>query len=344
MLFPKAGKIAILVFAAALLFIAIFAYQRFSYIFDENVNIPNGILIREGATFQEVQDSLMDKKILIDPEAFVWVAKKKNYTGNIKPGYYFFKKDMNTNAMVNMLKSGNQAPVKLTFNNIRFKEEFAAKAARYIKPDSTDILNYLNDTAYINQLGFSPQTISAMFIPNTYEVYWSMSVDDFFTRMKKEYDQFWNEARREKAERIQLSPVEVITLASIVQEETVKAEEYKRVAGVYVNRLKRGIALQADPTIKFALGDFSVRRVLNGHLEIDSPYNTYKYNGLPPGPINFPDIGVIDAVLDYEKHNYYYFCAKEDFSGYHNFARTLREHNNNARKYQRALNKNKIWK
>ncbi len=181
-----------------------------------------------------------------------------------------------------------------------------------------------------------------MFIPDTYEFYWTTSAKEFADRMKQEYDRFWNDERKKKAEEIKLKPVEVTTLASIVQAETAKNEELKTIAGLYINRLNRGMFLQADPTVKFAVGDFSLKRILNVHLEVDSPYNTYKNIGLPPGPINFPETSAIDAVLNYEKNNYYYMCAKEDFSGTHNFAATLAEHNRNAAKYRAALDRNKI--
>jgi UPF0755 protein len=181
-----------------------------------------------------------------------------------------------------------------------------------------------------------------MFIPDTYEFYWTTSAEEFADRMKSEYDKFWNGERKIKAEEIKLSPAEVTTLASIVQAETAKKEEQKRIAGLYMNRLKRGQLLQADPTVKYAVGDFSLKRILNVHLQTESPYNTYKYAGLPPGPINFPETTSIDAVLNFEHHNYLYMCAKEDFSGYHNFAVTLDEHNRNAAKYRAALDRNNI--
>ncbi|TKG96158.1 endolytic transglycosylase MltG [Puteibacter caeruleilacunae] len=344
MVFPKAGKYAMVIFAAALILTAAKAFQLFGYIFDENVKIPGGIYIKQDASIEEVLDSLNTKQILVDVKAFNWVADKKKYPDNIKPGYYTFKRGLNTNQLVNILRSGQQTPVKLTFNNVRFKEEFAEKVSKYIQPSKDDILKLLNDPGFATKFGYKTNTISAMCIPNTYEVYWTITADELFNRLKKEHDRFWNKERKQKAETLKMTPEEVTTLASIMQEETQKNDEKKRMAGVYINRLKRGIPLQADPTVKFAVGDFSIRRILNEHLDIDSPYNTYKYKGLPPGPINFPDISSIDAVLNYEKHSYLYFCAKEDFSGYHNFARTLREHNKNARKYHRALNKKKIWK
>ena len=191
--------------------------------------------------------------------------------------------------------------------------------------------------------GFTPENFKAMFIPNTYEFYWTTSAEEFVERMNNEYNKFWNDERKTKAGQIGLSPVEVSILASIVQAEVSKNEELKTVAGLYINRLKKGIMLQADPTVKYAVGDFAIKRVLNKHLEIDSPYNTYKYAGLPPGPINFPEIQAIDAVLNYEKHNYLFMCAREDFSGYHNFAVNNAQHARNAAKYREALDRNRIF-
>jgi len=251
---------------------------------------------------------------------------------------------MNTNQIVNKLRAGEQEPLDVTFNYARFKEDLAGKVSRYIQADSLSILQLFDDKKKIEEFGFTPETFKSMFIPNTYEFYWTTSADEFAARMKREYDRFWNETRRQKAKAIGLTPVEVTTLASIVQEETVKSDELNRVAGLYINRLKRGMLLQADPTVKFAVGDFSLRRVLNVHLEIDSPYNTYRNAGLPPGPINFPEVSAIEAVLDYEEHNFLYMVAREDFSGYHNFSRTLAEHNRHAARYRAALNERRIWK
>jgi len=244
--------------------------------------------------------------------------------------------------LVNMLKGGLQTPLNVTFNNVRTKEQLAGKVSKYLQTDSLAILQLFYDEKQIEKFGFNPETYSAMFIPNTYECYWTLSAEGFAERMKLEYDRFWNAERKIKAEEINLTPVEVTTLASIVQAEIAKNEELKRVAGLYINRLKTGMYLQADPTVKYAVGDYSIKRVLTVHLEVDSPYNTYKNTGLPPGPINFPETSAIDAVLNYEQHKYYYMCAKEDFSGYHNFASTLSEHNRNAAKYRAALNRNNI--
>jgi len=232
----------------------------------------------------------------------------------------------------------------LIFNNIRTLEQFSGRISEQIEADSIEIIKFLSKKENISKYGFNNATIVSLFIPNTYEIYWNISVANFVERMAKEYKKFWNYYRKQKAKNMSLSQSEVSTLASIVEEETIKNDEKSRVAGVYVNRLKKRMRLQADPTIKFALKDFSIKRILKRHLKVESDYNTYTNSGLPPGPINIPSISSIDAVLNYEKHTYYYFCAKEDFSGYHNFAKTLRQHNSNARKYQKELGKKRIYK
>ncbi len=344
MLFPKVGKFIIIFFAFALIVAGLRAYQLYSYIFMENVKSEKAFIIREGTNFDQIINLLEKNDIVLNYKAFKWVSKKKNYANLIKPGRYLFKKGMNTNQMVNMLRAGEQAPLNVTFNNIRFKEELAEKISHYIQADSLSLLMLFDDYAKIESYGFTPETYKAMFIPNTYRFYWTTTANQFADRMKQEYDRFWNSVRKEKAEKLGLTPVQVATLASIVQEETAKTDEMERIAGVYINRLRRGMLLQADPTVKYAAGDFTLRRVLNVHLEIDSPYNTYKYAGLPPAPINFPEVTAIDAVLNFEKHDFLYMVAREDFSGYHNFSRTLAEHNRNAAKYHQALNNIKIWK
>jgi UPF0755 protein len=241
-----------------------------------------------------------------------------------------------------MLRNGNQVPVKLTFNNIRLKKDFTERISHQLMLDSPTLLERLNDSSFAASLGFDTATIMTLFIPNTYEMYWNIPVDHFLKRMKTEYNRFWTKERLAKADAISLSPAEVSILASIVEEETAKKEEFLLVAGLYLNRLRKGMLLQADPTVKFAANDVTLRRILYHHLEIDSPYNTYKHPGLPPGPIRLPSISAIDAVLNYTEHSYLYMCAKEDFSGAHNFAVTLKEHNTNARNYQAALNRNNI--
>jgi UPF0755 protein len=344
LLFPKVGKFIIVFFTVALLIVGLRAYQLYNYIFKDNVKNEYILIIPEGAGFEQVLDSLEANDVLINYKAFKWVSKKKNYPEAVKPGRYIIREDLNTNQLVNILRGGIQEPVNVIFNNVRFKEELAGKISGYIEADSASILELFSDTDKIEKLGFNPETFKAMFIPNTYEFYWTTTAEEFAERMKQEFDEFWNEERKSRAKAIGLTPVEVTTLASIVAEETARADELKRVAGLYVNRLKRGIPLQADPTVRFAMGDFSVNRILNSHLETDSPYNTYKNPGLPPGPINFPEIAAIDAVLYHEDHNFIFMCARGDFSGYHNFSTTLTEHNLNANKYRQALDENKIWK
>lgn len=342
MLFPRIGKVIIIFFAVAFLIVGIRGYQLYQYVFRENVNADFVLYIPKNATYTQVTDSLTLYNTLKSTKAFNWVSKKKNYDKAVKTGRYLLKTGMNTNQLVNMLKGGLQTPLNVTFNNVRTKEDLAGKVSRYLQTDSLSVLELFADTIQIKKYGFTEETYSAMFIPNTYEFFWTTSAIEFADRMKLEYDRFWNDERKKKAEEIKLSPVEVTTLASIVQAETAKNDELKTVAGLYINRLNRGMYLQADPTVKFAVGDFSLKRILNIHLEIDSPYNTYKHVGLPPGPINFPETSAIDAVLNFEKTKYYYMCAKEDFSGYHNFAATLAEHNRNAAKYRAALNRNNI--
>ena len=344
MTFPKVGKFIIIFFAVAFIVAGLRGYQLYMYVFNENVKTERVFIIPEAATYNQVVDSLQAYDILNNYKAFLWVSKKKSYQETVKPGRYLLRKGMNTNQIVNKLRAGDQDPVNVTFNNARFNEDLAGKVSRYLQTDSLSILQLFSNEELIAKYGFTPETFRAMFIPNTYQFFWTTSANDFAARMKKEYDRFWNETRLKKAEEIGLSPVEVITLASIVQEETAKSDELGKVAGLYINRLQMGMPLQADPTVKYAVGDFSLRRILHVHLEVDSPYNTYKNAGLPPGPVNFPEVSAIDAVLNYEKHNYLYMAAKEDFSGYHNFARTLAEHNRNASRYRAALDKMQIYK
>jgi len=273
---------------------------------------------------------------------FEQLASAMKYPQNIKIGRYEINPRMNYLELVRMLRNGNQTPVKLTFNNIRLKQEFAEKLGSQLMFGPDILLDELNQPEVCQSFGFDTTTIVSMFLPNTYEIYWTVSVNQFLERMKKEYDRFWTPERLRKAQDIPLSPQEVSVLASIVEEETADKSEYPIIAGLYINRLRKGMFLQADPTVKFAVGDFELRRILFAHLDVDSPYNTYKNPGLPPGPIRIPSVSGIDAVLNYTHHDYLYMVAKEDFSGRHNFAVTLSEHNQNADKYREALNRNNI--
>lgn len=342
LLSPKIRKYIIIGVSAAFVLAGFRAFQLFQYIFRENVKNEFILYVPLNATYPQVTDSLELNDVLQSLKAFKWVAKKKDYVTNIKTGRYLLKKGMNANEIVNMLKGGLQTPLNVTFNNVRTPGELAGKVSRYLIADSVSILNLFSDNTLIKRFGFTNETFRTMFLPNTYQFYWTTSASDFAERMKTEYDKFWNQDRRNKADALQLSLPEVTTLASIVQAETVKKDEQPRIAGLYLNRLKKGQLLQADPTVKYAVGDFTLKRILNVHLQTESPYNTYKYAGLPPGPINFPETTSIDAVLNFEKHNYIYMCAKEDFSGYHNFAVTYDEHSRNAAKYRRELDKRNI--
>lgn len=272
-----------------------------------------------------------------------WVIEEKKYN-QVKPGRYKITHGMTNNQLVNMLRAGNQAPVNVVLAGRMYSvNDIAGKAARYIEPDSLLLLQALQNPALIDSLGYNKFTFLGMFIPNTYQFFWNTTAEQFVTRMYTENQRFWNKKRAAKADKTGMSINEIVTLASIVDEETIMKDEMNKIAGVYINRLNKGMRLQADPTIKFAINDFTIKRVLHKHLVFNSPYNTYLNAGLPPGPISVPSIHAIDAVLNYDKHNYLYFCAKDDFSGYHNFARTLTQHNKNAHKYRKALNKRRIY-
>ncbi len=302
------------------------------------------LYIPTGSTYEDVLNILKKDKILVNVETFDWCAKRKNYSKHVYPGRYIIKKRMSNNHLINMLRAGLQKPVTLTFNNIRYLEQLASRISEQIEADSASIMKLFNNKDFLKEQGFNYATVIAMFIPNSYEFWWNTDALSFFMRMQKEYTKFWDNERLQKAKNMGLTPVEVTTLASIVGEETRKDDEKSKIAGVYMNRLEKGIRLQADPTIKYSLGNFNINRVLTNQTDAESPYNTYKYAGLPPGPIRIPSIKTIDAVLDYEKHDYYYFCARDDFSGYHVFAKTLAQHNKNARLYQRALSRRKIYR
>ena len=287
--------------------------------------------------------SQLKKANLPSEQMFRLLSERMNYPNNVKTGRYAIKGGMTMPDVIRTLRAGNQTPGKITFNNMRTKENVAGRLSQQLLMDSVTLLNALNDDEKIKELGFDENTLVAMFIPNTYEVYWDTSVDNLLSRMKKEYERFWNDDRKRKAENIGLSPVQVSTLASIVEEEATYSDEYPIVAGLYLNRLKKGMRLEADPTVKFAVGDFSLRRILFRHLEVESPYNTYKNTGLPPGPIRIPSIKAIDGTLSPQSHNYLFMCAKDDLSGRHNFAITHAEHARNAARYQQALNQKGIY-
>ena len=265
-----------------------------------------------------------------------------SWRDSVRTGRYAVEPGMSTFTLFRRLKNGQQTPLRLTLPESRTMERLARQLGTRLMADSAALIGAMRDTLLLSALGFDTCTVPALFVPNTYEVYWNTTVDNFMKRMKREYDSFWNYERRHKATAQGLSPVEVATLASIIDEETANTREKPMIAGMYLNRLRKGMPLQADPTVKFALGDFAIRRIRGAMLDVESPYNTYRNTGLPPGPIKVASVKGIDAVLNAVQHDYLYMCAKEDFSGTHNFARTYREHQENARRYVKALNERGI--
>lgn len=301
------------------------------------------IYIDQEKNYENVIAQLKENEVLSSEKIFRILAERMNYPNRVKSGRYAINDGMTMPEAIRLLRSGNQTPVNLTFNNMRTLENLAGRISQQLMMDSLTLLNALNDPATAEKYGFNESSFPSMFIPNTYEVYWNTGTGNLLDRMKSEYDAFWSEARRERAEKIGLTPLEVSTLASIVEEEATYADEYPVVAGLYLNRIQKGMRLEADPTVKFAVGDFSLRRILYKHLEVESPYNTYQNSGLPPGPIRIPSIRAIDGTLSPQQHNYLFMCAKEDLSGRHNFAVTHAEHARNAARYQKALNERGIY-
>ncbi len=295
-------------------------------------------------------DSLADKlsPYLKNKTIFIWATKIKRFR-YAKAGKYKLTDRMNNNSLINMLRVGKQVEIDVTFNNQNSLEDLAGAMSRYLAPDSLAFLKAFKDNTFYQDKGFTPENALLMYLPNTYRFYYHTSPEKFRERMWTEYKKFWNKERLQKAETLGLTPVEVGILASIIQQESTKKEELPRIAGVYLNRLKNNWLLQADPTIKYAYQqkhgkDLVIKRVLNKHKEVDSPYNTYMYKGLPPGPICMPDIRSIEAVLNPEKHNYFYFVADMKRPGYHLFSTNLKDHINKANSYHSSLNKMGIYK
>ena len=308
--------------------------------------VPHGlkdyyVQIPTNSSYEEVLDILEAKGILKDRPAFTLLAERMKYKRNpMRAGRYELQPGWSLIQLIRHLRGGLQAPVDVVLTNERLPENVAAKAARFIEPDSTDIQALFQDEDYLASIGYTPETLMSMFIPNTYEFFWNTSPRGFVERMAKEHDAFWEKDNRlQKAEALGLKPQEVYTLASIVEKETLVNKEKPRMAGVYLNRLRTGMRLQADPTAVFARRDFDTPRVTHYHTKFDSPYNTYLYAGLPPGPISMASISSIDAVLNAEEHDYIFFCAKGDGSGLHAFAKTLGGHNDNVAEYKRNLTK-----
>jgi UPF0755 protein len=337
-------KILIAIVLIGLVVAGFIAYTIYQTMFVSNTAFNNEvahIYIPTNATYKEVREEL--EPLLKDIDKFDALAERKKYTTNIKAGKYAIKKGMNNNDIINSIRSNN-IPVKLSFNNQESLERLAGRVSTQIEADSLELFTVMSSPEFLKSNGFSSKTALGMYIPNSYQFFWNTSAEQFRERMLKEYNRFWNDERLAKAKALNLTPDEVMTMASIVQKETAKVDERKRVAGVYMNRLKIRMPLQADPTVIYAIkltsGDFDqvIKRVLYKDLEIDSPYNTYKYAGLPPGLITMPDISSIDAVLNYEKHDYFYFVADVKNFGYHKFAKTLSQHNVNRQEYVRWIN------
>jgi len=337
-------KIYLGLFAGLSVFVIATSYYIYQMAYTPSVLTNKGskeqvLYIPKGMSYDKLAKQLREDGTIQHPVAFGVFSKWMGYVDNVKAGRYILTPKMNTIDFVRLLRSGNQSPVNVTFNeNLRFLPELAGKMSKNLSIDSTEFATYLQDENTAKEFGFDKANFISMFLPNTYQMYWTDSKEEVVERMKKEYDKFWTDERKELAKKQNLSQKEVAILASIVDAETRFADEKPRVAGVYLNRLKQDMLLQADPTLVFAHNDFTIKRVLNSHKEIESPFNTYKYVGLPPSPIRLPSIAGLNAVLKPENHEYIFFCAKEDLSGYHAFAKTNAEHEANARRYHNALN------
>ncbi len=338
-------RLFLLIFSLLLIIGGVLGFNFYKKIFSPNTVKEGFLFIPTNSEFHEVENLV--RPFLKRVKPFAWVARKKNYPNVIKPGKYLISEGMSNNELVNLLRSGKQSAINLSFNNQDSFEKLAGRIAQQIEADSISLLNSFTDQQFILKAGFTDRAALSMYIPNTYEFYWNTHAKKFREKMFKEYKTFWNSSRLEKAKNLSLSESDVMILASIVQKETSLLNERPIVARLYLNRLKAKWPLQADPTIIYALKkkygtDFIVKRVLTKDLDIDSPYNTYIQIGLPPGPISMPDISSINAVLNPANHKYYYMCASVTNIGQHEFAETLSQHNRNASKYQRWISKQGI--
>jgi UPF0755 protein len=341
----KRTVIVLIVFA---LFFTIFVtYKTLAKVFLPNIRIGKQkecyIYIPTGSTIDDVYKILYKQNYILNRSNFEWLAEKKKYAKRIKPGKYKLKNRMSNNELINNLRSGKQEIVRISINRISSIEDLAGYICHELEADSVSLLHLMKNDSYLSKFNLTSYTVLTMIIPNTYNFLWNTSAEGFLSRMHVECKRFWNKERKEKAFEMEMTPEQVVILASIVNEETNIISEYPVIAGVYVNRLKTKMPLQADPTVKYALGNIKLKRILHKHTEFPSVFNTYLHSGLPPGPISIPSIKCIDAVLNYQKHSYLYFCANSDFSGTHLFAKTLSQHNRNAEAYQNALNSKKVF-
>jgi len=341
----KKISIFLIIILCLLLIAFIFTYKL---LFADNINDNQTqkqhlFFVHTGSSYNDVLLALKKQHLIKDMSTFKLLAEKLNYKQNVKPGRYAFDNSSGNLTILRKLRSGSQEPVKITFNNIQNKEQLAEKIAAQIEASKSEILQEFNNKQFLDSLQLTEDNFSTIFLANTYQFYWNTSTDEFLARMLKEYSRFWNDDRKNKAEKLGLSPTEVTILASIVQKESSKYDEYARIAGVYYNRLKKNMKLQADPTVLYAKQKLGLsNRVYNKDTKIEHPYNTYYVLGLPPGPICLPETKSIDLCLDLEHHDYIFFCAKDDFSGYHSFAADWATHEKNAEKFHQALNANNI--
>jgi UPF0755 protein len=340
-------NIAWLLISVAIILALLTGYRVYRMVMAPNVNINSKSTffhVPSGTDFDQLISLLRTDSILTNVASFIRVSKWMKFSDtNVKPGRYRIDQGWSNRQLISVFRSGLQTPVNVVINSARTTKDLAGKVSGYLEPDSVDFLRTFEDSLFIGQLGYSPYTLMCAFIPNTYEMFWNTTPEGFLNRMVIEHDRFWTRNNRsEKANSLNLTKQQVYTLASIVDKETIISNEKPVVAGLYLNRIRLGMPLQADPTIVFAVGDFSLKRILNKHLEIDSPFNTYRYGGLPPGPICMPGIKSIDAVLNPTDHNYLYMCAQPGNNGLHAFASSLREHNLNAVKYRNWLNERGI--
>lgn len=335
----KRKKTAISIASVLALCAAIAAWFIYTDYYRPNIKDSGASLyVFDGDTPDMICDRADSIGLLIRSGSFRRIASERLPDTIHIAGHYRFKPEADNRFIVNSIIQGWQTPTKLVIaGNIRTFEKLSSVIASQIYADSASVIAAFNNDSIMEMYGFNRYSYIGMVIPNTYEIYWTISPENLLSRLKKEYDRFWNETRTEKAEKTGMSKEEIMTLASIVYEESKAAHELPTIAGVYMNRIRKGIPLQADPTVKFAVGDFGLKRILYRHLRIDSPYNTYRRRGLPPGPIAIPSIKAIDAVLDYEKHDYLYFCASPELNGTHTFAKNLKEHGRNAQRYRKAI-------
>lgn len=343
-------KILLAVALIGLVILGYFSFTIYQLIFSPNTSFEteqHSVYVSKKSDFSAVVDSL--SPYLRDTDAFIKVAEKKAYHQNVKSGHFVLRKGMNNNEIINTLRSTN-VPVNINFNNQNSLEELSKRLSQQLDPTQEEIYAVLSDSTFLSENNMTEQQSLSLYIPNTYEFYWDSSPELLRKRLVNQYESFWTASREKKREALNLTRTEVSSLAAIVQKETAKVDERPRVAGVYINRLKRGMKLQADPTLIYALKeqlnkpDTIIKRVLNKDKLIVSPFNTYMNVGVPPAPIAMPDISSIDAVLNYEKHDYLYFVADVDNFGYHKFAKTLRQHNRYANKYRRWVNEQKIYR